>query len=241
MTFGGKGAPSVVPVNILDYQKDDSKKTVWNDNRDNINSLFYMKNHCEDFEKHEIWRSVTGYEGLYEVSNFGRVRSLDRYVKHGRYNDTSLALKKGRILSEKDNGHGYKIVHLTINRQTKDFYVHRLVAIAFLENKNNLPEVNHIDENRNNNCLDNLEWCTSKYNSNYGNHIKTLCVPVVMYDYKGNYIDEFISIAEAERLTGARGISSVCKGRRKTAGGYIWKYKESINESENKPDSFLFE
>ena len=190
------------------------------------NSLFFILKNNPNYQNLEVWKPVKNYEGLYEVSNFGRVRSLDRYVRlGGKQKSNQLVLKKGKILSERDNGHGYKAVHLTVNQITKDKYVHRLVAQAFLDNPNNLPEVNHKDENKANNCLDNLEWCTSQYNDYYGNHLKTNSKPVIMYDLQMNFIDEFKSISEAEKVTGARGISAVCNGKRHTAGGYIWRYK----------------
>ena len=109
----------------------------------------------------EEWRSVIGYEGLYEVSNTGQVRSLDRYVKtcYGSYR-----LHKGKVLSPSIRPDGYLVVSL----QYRMFRVHRLVAEAFLPNPDNLPQVNHKDEVKSNNCVDNLEWCDSKYNNNYG-------------------------------------------------------------------------
>lgn len=224
--------------NIVCY--DPSKKIIEeNIPNETSNSLFFIKNNNLYFEDIEIWKPVVGYEGFYEVSNFGRVRSIDRYVSHSR-NPNYKVLKKGKLLSEKDNGHGYKAVHLTVNNITKDKYVHRLVAQAFLQNPNDLPEVNHKDENPANNCLDNLEWCTSQYNDLYGNHTKTNSKPVVMYDLQMNFIDEFKSASEAERITGVKGVGAVCIGKRMTAGGYIWRFKNDINESEIISDSFLF-
>lgn len=105
----------------------------------------------------EIWKPVVGYEGLYEVSNLGRVRSLN-------YNGTGT---KG-TLSEATNKCGYKYLVLCNNGKRKHHLVHRLVAGAFLINPNNLPQVNHKDEHKDNNCIDNLEWCDNKYNNNYG-------------------------------------------------------------------------
>ena len=109
----------------------------------------------------EEWRPIPGYEGLYEVSNTGRVRSVDRYVKtcYGSYR-----LHKGKVLSPGIRPDGYLVVSL----QYRMFRVHRLVAQAFLPNPDNLPQVNHKDENPGNNNVDNLEWCTAKYNNNFG-------------------------------------------------------------------------
>lgn len=109
----------------------------------------------------EIWKPVVGYEGLYEVSSLGRVRSLDRYDRMNHF-------WKGRILKLCTDGAGYLMVGLCSNSKVKTYKVHRLVAQAFIPNPDNLPEVNHIDEDKRNNRVDNLEMCDGKYNSNYG-------------------------------------------------------------------------
>ena len=109
----------------------------------------------------EIWKDIEGYEGLYQVSNKGRIKSLNRIDSRGhKVNE--------KILSSKPNNKGYLRVHLYKNGKRKPFSVHRLVAIAFIPNPNNLLEVNHKDENKENNTVDNLEWCDRKYNANYG-------------------------------------------------------------------------
>lgn len=114
----------------------------------------------------EIWKAVKGYEGLYEVSNLGNVRSLDKVIK-SKHNGTTL--RKGRILTPfYEEKKGYYQVALTKDGKVKKYRVHRLVAIAFLENPFNYTDVNHKDENKINNNVDNLEWCTRKYNNNYG-------------------------------------------------------------------------
>ena len=113
----------------------------------------------------EIWRPIVGYEGLYEVSNTGRVRSLDRYVKcdYEKYR-----LHKGKVLSPGKDKDGYLSVVLSCNGKHKKIAVHRLVAQAFIPNPDDLPIINHKDEDKTNNRVDNLEWCTVKYNMNYG-------------------------------------------------------------------------
>ena len=110
----------------------------------------------------EIWRPVVGYEGLYEVSNTGIVRSLDRY-------DNRNCFRKGKVISLLKKGeYGYIQVNLCYNGKLYKKYVHRLVAQAFLPNPDNLPEVNHKDEDKTNNSVDNLEWCDRSYNLKYG-------------------------------------------------------------------------
>lgn len=113
----------------------------------------------------EEWRTISGYEGLYEVSSYGRVRSVDRYVK-GRYGN--YRLHKGKILSLELSNSGYYFVELTHKYKRKHFYVHRLVAEAFIDNLHSFRDVNHKDEDKTNNIADNLEWCDHKYNCNYG-------------------------------------------------------------------------
>ena len=109
----------------------------------------------------EVWRDINGYVGYYQVSNFGRVRSLDRYDSMGR-------LHLGQILKITDNTHGYKKVMLYKDSKHTNKYIHRLVAEAFLPNPNNLEEVNHKDEDKSNNVVDNLEWITHRDNMEYG-------------------------------------------------------------------------
>lgn len=113
----------------------------------------------------EEWRPIEGYEGLYEVSNTGQVRSLDMYVK-SRYGN--YRLHKGKVLSPAKDTNGYLKVNLCYDGKDKIIRVHRLVAQAFIPNPDNLLEVNHKDEVKSNNCVENLEWCDRKYNINYG-------------------------------------------------------------------------
>lgn len=112
----------------------------------------------------EEWRPIEGYEGLYEVSNTGQVRSLDKYDSMNRF-------LRGRILRLFTDGLGYLRAQLYSNSKRKSFLVHRLVAQAFIQNPDNLPQVNHRDENPSNDNVDNLEWCDGKYNVNYGTRI----------------------------------------------------------------------
>ena len=112
----------------------------------------------------EIWKDVVGYEGLYQVSNIGNVRSLDKY-------DSGKKFWPGRVMKLIVDKDGYLIVGLRKDRKSKLHKVHRLVAAAFIENPHNFPEVNHIDENKQNNYMENLEWCTTRYNVTYGHRL----------------------------------------------------------------------
>lgn len=173
----------------------------------------------------EIWKPVVGFEGLYEVSNFGRVRSLKR-------NTTS-----GKIMTNEVNHKGYCRVTLTKNNKWKHFSVHRLVAEAFIQNPQNKSQINHIDGNKSNNSVENLEWCTASENqiharlmglNSIGMNNEMFSKPVEMYSILGLYLYTFKSIADAERHTGInhRAISSCCKHKTgyKTAGGFVWEY-----------------
>lgn len=113
------------------------------------------------------------------------------------------------------------------SKDWKIYAVHRLVAQAFIRNPDNLPEVNHKDENCSNNFVDNLEWCTRKYNANYGSRISKTYAAVEMLTLDGVIIKEFNSQVEASKETGIRqgSISNCCRGFAKTAGGYKWRYK----------------
>ena len=113
----------------------------------------------------ELWKWIPGYEGYYMASTHGRIKSVDRYVG---YKKSGQRLMKGKILKQSTDKGGYKIVQLNKNGKEKLFTVHRLVAQVFLENSSNLPQVNHKDENKQNNNVDNLEWISPKDNMNYG-------------------------------------------------------------------------
>ena len=130
----------------------------------------------------EIWRSIDGYEGLYEVSNTGLIRSLDRFV--GNRNRI-----KGKILSIKIEKNGYCSVALFKYGKMKRYLVHRLVARAFIPNPDNLPQVNHKNEDKSNNNVDNLEWCSIEYNINYGTRTQKAISTKVKNGY---YVPEFV-------------------------------------------------
>lgn len=116
----------------------------------------------------EIWKDVTGYEGRYQVSNFGNVKRLS-YSYIDSWGTGRFRIKPEQLIpSQVNKKSGYKMLDLRLNNQRKRVYVHRLVAQAFIPNPNNLPQVNHKDENKLNNHVDNLEWCTHAYNQRYG-------------------------------------------------------------------------
>jgi len=118
---------------------------------------------------HEIWKDIPGYEGLYQISNYGNVKSLDRiYYQKSRYNTMIHKKYKGKNIKPTDNGNGYLIVGLRDNnRKRKNYYVHRLVAEVFIQNPFDYTEVNHKDFDKSNNYATNLEWITRKENVNY--------------------------------------------------------------------------
>ena len=166
----------------------------------------------------EIWCPIKGYEGLYEVSDQGRVRSL----KSG----------KERILKPQRNTCGYLKFCLYKNGEHKMYLVHRLVAQTFIPNPNNLPEVNHKDEDKTNNKVSNLEFCDKKYNINYGTRNQMVSMklskPVLQYTKSGEFVREWKSIMDVQRNLGyySQNISQCCTGKRKSANGYIWKFND---------------
>ena len=164
-----------------------------------------------------MWLPIKGAKD-YFVSDDGDVISYRRY-------------KKGRVLKQTIGNHGYRMVNIYYDNKThRCRTVHRLVAETFIPNPNNLPDVNHKDENRTNNKATNLEWCNLSYNRTYGTaheRHKALCSkPCVQKTLEGTFIAYYPSTAEAERQTGIHNgnISSVCRGECHTAGGYRWEY-----------------
>ena len=160
----------------------------------------------------EIWRVIEGYEGLYWVSNFGRIKSKNKILKLTKRNYVEVGLIKNGVV--------------------KTFYVHRLVANAFIPNPNNYFYINHKDENKLNNHVDNLEWCTKSYNNNYGTRTQKTRKKVCQYDINNNFIKLWDGIRVASRGLNipSQQISQCCNNTkyRKTAGGYIWKYESEV-------------
>lgn len=181
----------------------------------------------------EVWKDIPNYEGIYQISNYGRVKSLERTIKH-KTAYGGLYHIKGKILKPKIEKDGYFRIGLKKDRVKKFYRLNRLVAQTFIANPNNYPIVNHKDENKQNNSMDNLEWCTQKYNINYGNGINKgklkRSVKVNQYDLNNKYIKTWDSINEAVRYyNGNTNICQCCKGKRKKCCGYRWKY---ANEEE---------
>jgi len=165
----------------------------------------------------EVWKDVVGYEGLYQVSDQGRVKSLNYWTE--------------RILHQTLNKSGYLHVPLCKDGKPKCCRVHRLVAMAFIPNPLNLPEVNHIDENKQNNRADNLEWCDRLYNTRYGTGIQrsraSHSIAIEQVDKDGNVVRQWISSREAERNGYHSGaIIACCKGKKRSHKGFIWRYAD---------------
>ena len=115
----------------------------------------------------ELWKDIVGFEGAYQVSNLGNVRSLDRIISYKNNGTLTQMRIKGKVLKLRPDKDGYPRVNLKFGEKNKLAGVHRLVATAFLDNPDNLPCVNHKDYRRDNNCVDNLEWCSVEYNNHY--------------------------------------------------------------------------
>lgn len=160
----------------------------------------------------EIWKTIEGYPN-YMVSNLGRVKSLN----YG----------KEKLLKPGFNGR-YYFVYFCKEGKQKNYKVHRLVAQAFIPNPNNLPEVNHIDENKTNNRVDNLEWCDRKYNINYGTRTEKTRKPILQFTKNGEFVKRWNSGMDIERELefNSGNISSCCLGKLKTCCGYKWGFAE---------------
>lgn len=164
----------------------------------------------------EIWRDIEGFEGLYQVSNLGRVKSS--YTN--------------RILKGCKDTDGYLYAGLYKNNIRCCKKIHRLVAQAFIPNAENKPQVNHIDENKTNNNINNLEWMTAKENTNHGTRTERMAkmrsIPIIAINLKNGESTDFCSAKECARQLGLdpSNIAKVLKGRYKQTSGYTFKYKE---------------
>lgn len=177
----------------------------------------------------EVWKDIKGYEGLYQVSNMGRVKSL------GRVDGSNHRLYEKILKLKKRNN--YLGIDLHKNGELRTYSVHRLVAQAFIPNPNNLPQVNHIDENKINNQIDNLEWCTVLYNNTYGTRMERQIASknIPIYGFTNNpYYRKiwFSSISQAKDFINGdqTGISHVLRGRYKTHKGWSFKYAYDVEK-----------
>lgn len=159
----------------------------------------------------EIWKDIQGYEGLYQISNLGRVKSLN-------FNNT----RKEKIMKPLLSNNGYLRVSLSNKMKKKKYFIHRLVAQEFIPNPNNLSEINHINEIKTDNSVKNLEYCTSQYNHDFSQSKS-----VLQYDLEGNFINEWKSANQIQRELGffQSNVNRCCLKKCKTAYGFIWKYK----------------
>ena len=191
----------------------------------------------------EVWKDIKGFEGRYQVSNLGRVRSLDRTITIRSSKRCRIYCKtiKGCIIKPCEMTSGYLFVGLYKNGISQLYGVHNLVADTFLANPHNLTQVNHKDENKHNNIVCNLEHCSPSYNMRYGNaavvrqsgNVRNR-KPVYQLSKDGKIIQRFNSIKEANRVTGINesSISLICRGKGRnginfiTAGGYKWKFAD---------------
>ena len=171
----------------------------------------------------EIWKDIEGFEGLYQISNFGKVKSL--------HNRGGI---KERILKPYKKKNGYLQVKLRNKNHIKYETIHRLVAQAFLPNPTKLPSINHKDENKENNNVDNLEWCSVGYNNTYGSRIESLKRKlnrrIKQYDLEGKFIKEYESVKQAsqENNISMGNISSCAKGRYAQTHNYVFKYAKGV-------------
>ena len=198
----------------------------------------------------EIWKDINGYKGCYQISNLGRVKSLGRYKNNPQGMKTYWV--EERILKPQTNIHGRIYYSLKKDGLRKNHTAHRLVGIHFISNPNNLPQINHKDENPKNNIITNLEWCTPLYNTNYGTGIerrvkntdwvkfvqnfpweersKEQRKKISQFTLKGELVRKWDSLKIAGETLGIppENICMCCKERIKTAGGYLWKYCKGV-------------
>lgn len=181
----------------------------------------------------EVWKDIPGYEGLYQASTYGRIKSKERIVY---YKDGRTRVFPSTVLKQSHLKNGYLVVGLCANNEEKKEYVHRLVAFTFLPNPNHHSLINHKSEVKTENYVWNLEFCNSAYNNNYGSikeRIKKTLTNhpifskgVIQKSLDGKVISVFPSLKEANRKTGidASTISKCCRGVFNQSGGYLWEY-----------------
>ena len=173
----------------------------------------------------EIWKDIKEYEGLYQVSNLGRIKSLDRIIKSGISNSGYIKIN-GKILKKKLGKNGYLSIQLWKEGKGKWFMVHRLIAIAFIPNPQNKPYIDHINTIRNDNRIENLRWATREENDHNPITLKNRIGKCGIKIKCLNTGEVFVSSGEARRKLGisAGNIIGCCKGKRKSAKGYKFEY-----------------
>lgn len=165
----------------------------------------------------EHWKDIIGYEGFYQASNLGNIMNK----------------RTGRILKLHQDRKGYMVCCLSKNGKQRVKKVHRLVAEAFIPN-NNLPQINHKDESKSNNRVENLEWCTNLYNAHYKDKVKRTGIAhekaITQFTLEGDYIRSWDSARKAADALNIQNshISECCKGKLNKTGGYIWKYSNEV-------------
>lgn len=166
----------------------------------------------------EIWKDIDGYNGLYQVSNLGNVKSVERFRKS---KNNSIAPVQERLLKCKTDKDGYLEYTLSKDGKMKSYKAHRLVAMAFIPNPNKSPVINHKNKLKNDNRVENLEWCTVQYNTEY-----SCAKPVLQFTKDGKLVRKWESAVIAEQELGINKVSIrfCCNGKYKTAGDFIWKH-----------------
>lgn len=180
-------------------------------------------------KQEEIWIPIHGYEDLYEVSNFGNVRSVDRVVCQRHWQGgTAVHIYKGKRIKLRHTINGYLTADLHANGSFKRCLVHRLVAEHFHTKPDGKDYINHLDNDPTNNHADNLVWCTQAENIQYAYDNGTKTPPhektVIQYSMDGTPLKTWKSVAHAERSLNINNVAAVCRGIRNHAGGYKWQY-----------------
>ena len=194
----------------------------------------------------EIWENIIGYEGLYQVSSLGNIKSIARIVAHQKKGNQFYS---GRMLKSETSNCGYKRIQLCKSNLAKPYSIHRIVALTFIPNPNSYPQVNHIDGNKGNNYIDNLEWCNASENqihyiklTNHKNKYlgkfnedHPASKIVNQYDLNGNFLKQWASTLDAGRNGyNSNGISQCANGDYKSSNGYLWRYQKGNIKIEQK-------